>query len=67
MTHLRIHLYNDHATWSLSLMHSLVAGHGTGVVKKVVQDHLKKCTYAGAYGAASFEQGGDALTVVAVK
>lgn len=50
-----------------SLFLSLVAGHGTGVVKKVVQEHLKNCTYAGAYGAASFEQGGDALTVVAVK
>ena len=35
--------------------------------KKVVQEHLKKCAYAGAFAPASFEQGGDALTVVAVK
>ena len=45
----------------------LLSGHGTGVVKKVVQEHLRKCAYAGAFAPASFEQGGDALTVVAVK
>jgi len=45
----------------------LLSGHGTGVVKKVVQEHLKKSSYAGAFSPASFEQGGDALTVVAVK
>jgi dsDNA-specific endonuclease/ATPase MutS2 len=26
----------------------LLSGHGTGVIKKVVQEHLKTCRYAGA-------------------
>ncbi|EKX43436.1 hypothetical protein GUITHDRAFT_110559 [Guillardia theta CCMP2712] len=45
----------------------ILSGHGTGVVKKVVQEHLATCMYAAAYAPASFEQGGDALTVVALK
>ena len=32
------------------------AGHGTGVIKKVVREHLKTCRYAEAYGPADFDQ-----------
>jgi dsDNA-specific endonuclease/ATPase MutS2 len=45
----------------------VIAGHGTGVVKKVVREHLKSCRYATAHGPADFEQGGDALMVVALE
>jgi len=45
----------------------VIAGHGTGVVKKVVREHLKTCRYATAHGPADFEQGGDALMVVALE
>jgi DNA mismatch repair protein MutS2 len=44
----------------------LVHGHGTGVLKRVVRDYLRRCPYARGFRAGKRGEGGDGATVVQI-
>jgi DNA mismatch repair protein MutS2 len=42
-------------------------GHGTGALKQALRDHLAASPYVGAFRAGDRHEGGDAVTVIALR
>ena len=46
---------------------AILHGHGTGALKQALREHLAASPYVGSFRAGDRHEGGDAVTVVALR